>query len=155
MTTVFDVAEYILEQLGFVSTMKLQKLTFYSQVYALVRYGRPLFEEDFEAWKNGPVCRDLFNAHRGRFVIGPHELNDFAPSRKGALGEADKCAVSHVLRVLGSYSGRELSDLTHSELPWINARGNLRDGDYGNEIITKESMVYFYGSPCCANPVFA
>ena len=49
MAHVVDVAAYILECLGSVSTMKLQKLTFYSQAYYLVEHGTPLFPEEFEA----------------------------------------------------------------------------------------------------------
>ena len=68
MAHVVDVAAYILECLGSVSTMKLQKLTFYSQAYYLVEHGTPLFPEEFEAWANGPVAPDLFKRHKGEFV---------------------------------------------------------------------------------------
>lgn len=56
MVSVFDVAEYVLSEVGYVSTMKLQKLVFYSQAYSLVTLDEPLFSDDFEAWVNGPVC---------------------------------------------------------------------------------------------------
>ena len=36
MANVFDTAKYILEQLGSMSTMKLQKLCYYSQAWSLV-----------------------------------------------------------------------------------------------------------------------
>ena len=38
-----------------ITTMKLQKLCFYSQAYSLVKYNQQLFPEDFRAWKNSPV----------------------------------------------------------------------------------------------------
>ena len=69
MAHVVDVAAYILEDLGSVSTMKLQKLAFYSQAYYLAEHGATLFPEAFEAWANGPVAPDLFRRHRGEFVI--------------------------------------------------------------------------------------
>ena len=59
MAHVVDVAAYILEDLGSVSTMKLQKLAFYSQAYYLAEHGATLFPEAFEAWANGlllPIC---------------------------------------------------------------------------------------------------
>ena len=43
MASITDVAAYILENLGSVSTMKLQKLAFYSQAYHLVNDGAPPF----------------------------------------------------------------------------------------------------------------
>ena len=38
MLTVFDVASYILKKSGKMTTMKLQKLIYYSQAWALVWY---------------------------------------------------------------------------------------------------------------------
>ncbi len=64
---VFDVAAYILEKKGIMSTMKLQKLVYYSQAWSMVWDEKPLFEENIEAWANGPVVRDLFYYHRGRY----------------------------------------------------------------------------------------
>ena len=55
MANVFDTAKYILEKSGKMSTMKLQKLCYYSQAWALVWDDAPLFDEDFQAWANGPV----------------------------------------------------------------------------------------------------
>ncbi len=49
MANVFDVAKYILEKTGTISTWKLQKLCYYSQAWELAWTGNPLFEEDFEA----------------------------------------------------------------------------------------------------------
>ena len=49
MKDVKDVAAYILSKLGYVSTMKLQKLVYYSQVCFLVRHNKPLFSNKIEA----------------------------------------------------------------------------------------------------------
>ena len=53
MGSVFDTAKYILEKCGTMSTMKLQKLCYYSQAWSLVWDDAPLFDEDFEAWAMG------------------------------------------------------------------------------------------------------
>ena len=45
MANVFDVAKYILEKLGTLSTMKLQKLCYYCQAWSLVWDDTPLFDE--------------------------------------------------------------------------------------------------------------
>ena len=81
MAHVVDVAAYILECLGSVSTMKLQKLTFYSQAYYLVEHGTPLFPEEFEAWANGPVAPDLFKRHKGEFVVSRGFFGHFVGAR--------------------------------------------------------------------------
>ena len=67
MANVFDTAKYILEQFGSMSTMKLQKLCYYSQAWSLVWDDSPLFEEDFQAWANGPVCPELFFKTQGKY----------------------------------------------------------------------------------------
>ena len=75
MATVFDVAFYILDKLGDMSTMKLQKLCYYAQAWSLAWDGVPLFNEDFQAWANGPVCRELYEFHRGEFLINSDKID--------------------------------------------------------------------------------
>ena len=75
MTSVFDVAKYILEQKGPMSTWKLQKLCYYSQAWSLAWGDGALFPEEFQAWSNGPVCRPLFLQHQGRYRIGAGDLS--------------------------------------------------------------------------------
>lgn len=69
--SVVDVATYILERTDTITTMKLQKLAFYSQAQHLAQYGVQLFPEDFQAWRGGPVVPELYALHRGKFLIRP------------------------------------------------------------------------------------
>jgi uncharacterized phage-associated protein len=50
MANVFDVATYILEQQGPMTTWKLQKLVYYAQAWSLVWDDDALFDEEIEAW---------------------------------------------------------------------------------------------------------
>lgn len=152
MARVVDVAEYVLERTGFVSTMKLQKLVFYSQALSLVHEGTPLFNEDFQAWVNGPVCPKLFRSHRGKYVVGPGELTD--PSDTAHLTAGQKRHVDEVVRLLGHLNGQQLSGLTHSETPWLAARAGYPDGEPCNVIISKADILAFYSSSNCLNPLF-
>ena len=54
MTSIFDVAAYVLDKLGVMTTMKLEKLCYYSQAWSLVWDERRLFPERFE---HGPTAR--------------------------------------------------------------------------------------------------
>ena len=69
MSNIFSVANYILQKQGKISTMKLQKLCYYCQAWALVWIEKPLFNENFEAWANGPVCKKLYNLTKGQFEV--------------------------------------------------------------------------------------
>ena len=141
MASAHDVAAYILERCGAMSAMKLQKLVYYSQAWSLVWDDRPLFPERVEAWANGPVVRDLYEAHRGLF-----DLRDWPKGDPAAL---DAAARETVDAVLGYYAGRNaqwLSDLTHREDPWRLARAGLAEGERGNREISLASMMEYYSS---------
>ena len=68
MTTVQDVAAYILAKKGELPAMKLQKLLYYAQAWSLVWDDAPLFPESVEAWANGRVLPDLYQHHKGQFM---------------------------------------------------------------------------------------
>ena len=67
VVSVFDIAKYILERTGEITSIKLQKLVYYSQVWNLVWDEEPLFYEQIEAWANGPVIPVLYDVHRGYY----------------------------------------------------------------------------------------
>ena len=69
MPNVFDVAAYVLQQKGPMTTWKLQKLVYYCQAWSLVREDEELFPEEIEAWANGPVVPLLYAKHRSEYKI--------------------------------------------------------------------------------------
>ena len=139
MTTARDVAQYILNVTdGPMSTMKLQKLTFYSQALHCAAGFGPIFNEEIEAWRMGPVCRDLYYAHKGQFSVTTIE-----GGRAGELTDTHKKSVEAVLKAYGGLTGKQLSDMTHDEDPWKSAF----DGDdaFPNTVITPETLALYYG----------
>mgnify|MGYP003370017605 FL=1 len=143
MCSIVDVADYILEKYGTMTTMKLQKLAFYSQARALVVNGMPLFDEDFEAWANGPVSPALYALHKGRFLVHPGDLG-CAGGKDDPLGPDTAAAVDGACGFLSTLSGNQLSQMTHAEDPWIHARKGRSDGDRCRTVIAKESMKDYY-----------
>lgn len=141
--SVFNVANYILQRCGEMTTMKLQKLCYYCQAWSLAWDDRPLFDEEFEAWANGPVCRNLYNRHKHSFTLGKNYFEkykyDFSDEQ-----------IETMEAVIKGYAGRdplELSALTHSERPWQETRRNngAQPGDRCIAIIPKELMQEYYG----------
>ena len=141
MASVFDTAKYILEKRGELSTMKLQKLCYYAQAWSLVWDDAPLFEADFEAWANGPVCAELYNYSRGKFSVSPKEMTGSSAN----LTANQKESIDKVLDYYGDKNAQWLSQLTHMEDPWQEARNNLPSESRSGAIITKESMAMYYG----------
>lgn len=118
MATVRDVAAYVLRERGSMTAMKLQKLCYYAYGYHLAWEERPLFPERFEAWANGPVCPELYAAHRGRFQLNVGEV----AGNPEALDQGEQESVDLVLQGLGDYTAHQLSTMTHSDGPWVEAR---------------------------------
>ena len=152
MANIEDVASYVLDSTGYISTMKLQKLVYYSQAVHLVSKGTPLFENRIEAWANGPVAPDLFGLHRHKYIIGAGEL---ARGDVRGVGCEEAASIERVLAVLGAWTGAQLSELTHIEAPWADARAGLAPGARSDAEITQRAMRDFYGSAACKNPLFS
>ena len=70
-----DVAAYILKRAGAMSTMKLQKLVYYSQAWSLVWDEEALFKDKICAWANGPVVPALFAAHKGKYRVEEGDID--------------------------------------------------------------------------------
>lgn len=141
MANVFDVAKYILETRGDMSAMKLQKLCYYAQAWSLVWDDRPLFEEDFQAWANGPVCNELFQKTKGQFLVTAKDET----GGTGDLTDNQKDTIDKIIEYYEPHNAQWLSRLTHLEDPWKIARGNLPEGDHSDAVISKESMALYYG----------
>lgn len=140
-TTVHDVAAYIIKRQGGMSSMKLQKLVYYSQAWHLVWEERPLFREHIEAWANGPVVYELYDRHRGAFFVDSWPTGD--PSH---LSRSEQATIDAVLEGYGGLDGRKLSRLTHDEDPWRNARGELPPTARSNREITLNALASYYGA---------
>lgn len=138
---VHDVAAYILKKQGEMSAMKLQKLVYYSQAWSLVWDEKPLFKAKIEAWANGPVVRSLYETHRGRFSVKTWPDGDWTK----VVGEAKK-TIDSVLKFYGAKSGQWLSELTHNERPWRDARKGLNDDERCAKEITPAALAEYYGS---------
>lgn len=144
MANILDVSAYILEVCGRMTTMKLQKLTYYCQAHSLAIRGEALFANDFEAWANGPVCASLYGYHRGQFIISKLHAGD---SRR--LNLDDKRLVEQVCAALSFCSADELIERTHREEPWLRARKDVLPDERSNSVISKQSMLDYY----CRFPV--
>lgn len=141
MADVFDVAQFILEQQGEVSAMKLQKLVYYSQAWHTVWTEDKLFENRIEAWKDGPVCPDLWREHAQSFKVSKLRHGD-----ADNLTKREKRTIKQVLKYYGKRGPQWLSDLTHSEDPWLDARRDTGPGERSNAEITPRAMQRYYAA---------
>jgi uncharacterized phage-associated protein len=140
MSRVLNVAEYILRRLGAMDTMKLQKLVYYSQAWSLAWTGLPLFLNRIEAWRDGPVCPDLFHVHKKRYTIAT------VGGDADALSPKERDTIDSVLAFYGERSADWLSEVTHQEDPWREARRGLLPFQSSQREITHDAMKLYYRS---------
>lgn len=126
MARVEDVAAYLLEQCGTITTYKLHKLLYYAQGWSLAWDDAPLFDAKIEAYENGPVVSSLFHDHRGQRHVSRWPDGD--PTR---LTEEQRETILAVVERYGRSSPEDLVESTHAEAPWADAwtgdRENARE----------------------------
>ena len=112
-----DVAAYIVNCLGEISTTKLYWLVYMCQVWYLVWNSNqaPLFKEGLEAWIDGPMISKLYNS-----VGGPGKVTVlYVPGgRPGLLDIKLKMHIQKVLDVLGRISILDIISHHTMDLPW-------------------------------------
>lgn len=125
------------------TAMKLQKLAYYSQAWHLVWEDRQLFNDRIRAWANGPVAPSLYRQHRGKFRVSAGNFEGDGSK----LSPKQRSTVDAVIEFYGCKSGAELSELTHAEAPWRDARihAGLAPGERGDALIHLDSMAEYYG----------
>lgn len=141
MITVHDVASYILQKQGKMSTMKLQKLVYYCQVWSLVWDEKPLFKEEIQAWANGPVIPKLYKAYKKQFQVSKSKYGNSKKLKKYQIE-----TINAVLKTYGSKPAYWLSNLTHKEKPWRNARKHIASGERGSTPININDIYTYYAN---------
>ena len=96
----------------------LQKLCYYSQVCSLVYYREPLVDTEFEAWKNGPVNRELHETLRGVLMAYPRDLKE---GYGGVLSSRERSIVNSVVKQFGGMWHQSLLRQVRAELPYLKA----------------------------------
>jgi uncharacterized phage-associated protein len=141
MASVLDVAATILRKRGRMTTMKLQKLAYYSQAFSLVWDGKPLFQERFEAWASGPVCPALHRVIHWHFTVTEEDIPGGDPSR---IKKKQMETIDAVLKHYGGKPTDHLLMLTQIESPWKDARDGYSPGEDCTKVITWDSMKEYY-----------
>lgn len=131
-----------------ISVLKLQKLLYYVQAWHLAFYKETLFEgERFQAWVHGPVNRTIFDRFRGKkLMYSPIYEADLDVASLKNLDPRVTTHIDSVLEVYMPFTGTQLEDLTHSEEPWISARGGAQPTESSDREIDEKLMISFYSS---------
>jgi len=107
-----------------ISNLKLQKLLYYAQGYALAMNGEnePLFNDKVYAWKHGPVVKSVYNHYAS---CGSGALpRESAPQIDSETREF----LNEIYRIYGRFAAWVLREMTHREKPWLDHyKHDIRD----------------------------
>jgi uncharacterized phage-associated protein len=144
MPTAVDIANWFVGSIDrdagdSITHLKVQKLVYYAQAWSLVLHGEQLFAEDFQAWAHGPVAETVYRNFEGSAwsALAP-------PEEMPVVSKKSEELLREILESYGGLSAKQLEALTHSEAPWIVARGSLPPEARSNSVISKQDMIAYY-----------
>ena len=138
METAYDVARWFLSK-NSMTHKKVQKLCYYAQAWHCALYNEKLFPEEIEAWVHGPVIPSLYP------IFADYKWEEI-PKRtcEHTFSTKSLSILEAVYNTYGNFSGYQLESLTHSEVPWISARGDLMPWENGTTPISFDDMKDYY-----------
>jgi len=95
-----------------VGPLKLQKLVYLAHGWYLVFFGKPLIENEIEAWRYGPVVPSLYTAFK-RFGASAITEKAVVPGNRPTLAEDARQLIEQVWNKYKKFSASQLSTLTH------------------------------------------
>lgn len=135
MDKILDVADYTVKRYKELTgdnldEMKLHKLLYFTQRESLAILNEPAFEGEFQGWKYGPVSPEVrYNFYDGKILSPTHEISD---------GVA--YIVSNVILEYGAYASWKLSQISHQDISWQNARKGLSPDENGDVPLKLEDI---------------
>ena len=121
------------------SNLKLQKLLYYAQGHHLARYGRPLFNDQMQAWSHGPVVPNVYGTFK-KFASNPIRLPEADPFTWDDVDPDTADFLGQVWNTYGGFSAGHLRNMTHEEPPW---KDHWREDERGTVIPDADLHMYF------------
>ncbi|QTE36536.1 DUF4065 domain-containing protein [Mucilaginibacter gossypii] len=147
----YILSEYILQNWGPMSHLKLQKILYYIEGYHLAYFNDSVIDDDFQAWVHGPVSKKIYDSLKNKSIL--HTELTYQKSEgennpdevlKNTLTQDQVDFINETVEELSKISSTQLENMTHSEEPWINARRGYSAADRCEVVIDKELMKKYY-----------
>lgn len=143
------VIKYLLIRCEDLTLQSLQKLLYYVQAFYYIFTDSFIFEEDCEAFMDGPVYRSIYERSK---ALGYEEFTEcILSNNKLELDDVERNVVESIIKFYGCYSGKILKQMTCNEAPWVYTRTksineHRFDSENFSEIIEKNLISeYFKG----------
>ena len=116
--------------------MKLHQLLYLAQRESIVQINKPLFKEEFEGWKFGPVCTTVRIAYKRKEFKNQSNFVDVSKR----VSEYCRNVVNSVIRRYGEKESWSLNSILCKEHSWLQSREGFKDGENGSRVITLDSI---------------
>lgn len=139
---IMDAARYVIylsysTKYGSLTPLKLQKILYLAQGWSYVWDDTELFEDEFEAWRYGPVNLEVYSEFKR---YGRAELPEFEGRSDVRMTQSEQETLEAVWDAYASWDAYALVELTHHQTPWLE---HYEDG-YGH--ITNMDIKNFFQS---------
>lgn len=125
MQSVIDISQYVIFKYWkngmSITNLKLQKILYYIQGYALKRCNEVAYTEAIYRWPYGPVVPESYfeyNKFRSRPIEEPSDLEMESVVKKLKRDRAMLSVINEVIEKSFSLKTSEMVEKTHEELPW-------------------------------------
>ncbi len=123
-----------------ITPLETQRLVYFSQAWQLANKGRPLFDDDFEAWATGPINRLIFDRYENFFYTNIPAIE----TKRVVKGEKLEL-LNGVWERYGAIKGEALDAVSREPGgPWDRTRGDLSPEAASTAVIPKDMIRAFY-----------
>jgi len=142
-----------------VTNLHLQEILYFLQAESLYRTKKPLFAENIEKWRLGPVIPEVHHEYKeygsqpiaevASEIIFDNETFDikFVEFNEDDIEIETRERLKTSIITLLSKNPFELVDLTHGHTPWKRLRTRIEDGEKGLAYTNQELYEFFSKYP--------
>ena len=114
-----------------IEEMKLHKLLYFTQREALIQTGGPIFPEELQGWRLGPVSPEIRK---------PYQEDSFDKTVSDADMEGYMGVMDYVFQNYAPKDAWSLSRLSHGETCWKISRKGVAPSESSAEVIPTENI---------------
>ena len=119
--------------------LQILKLIYFAQGWVLARTDDPLIDQPIEAWKHGPVVRDVYNEVR---TYGDGPITSFIDAHSADFDSREEFYMREAYRVYGGLGGYQMIHVTHKDgSPW---RETWEDRKTNHDVIENDLIKEFF-----------
>lgn len=140
------VARYLLCKAGEITPLALQKLLYFTQAFYYAIFDEEFFPDDCQAWSYGPVYPEIYYKYKGYGSDPIDKPTDDLQEDFCEFTTREVSLMDAIIDSFGRYSALVLRDITHSERPWLEARGSLLPEDRSQTVINRDTINRYFRS---------